>query len=89
MLLNPYLHSKIGSSNKDLIPNTTDIGIGLYVFNSKSKILGGFYIELPDISNNIEKNKTITDQNIRPALQKLSFGIVTRFNLQSFMKFQE
>lgn len=89
MLLNPYLHSKFGSSNKDIIPNTTDIGIGLYAFNSKSKILGGFYIELPDVSNKIEKNKAVTDQNIRPALQKLSFGIVTRFNLQSFMKFQE
>ena len=89
MLINPYLHSKLGSSNKDIIPNATDIGIGLYVFNSKSKILGGFYLELPDVSNKIEKSKVVTDQNIRPAFQKLSFGIVTRLNLQSFTKFQE
>lgn len=88
MLINPYLHAKIGSSDKDLLPNTTDAGLGLYIFNDKSKLLGGVFLELPDINDKIEKSKIATDRNIRPALQKLSFGIVTRFNLQSFMKFQ-
>lgn len=89
MLINPYVHAKTGSSDKDLLPNTTDAGLGIYVFNDKSKLLGGIFVELPDVGDKIEKSKAVTDRNIRPALQKLSFGIVTRFNLQSFIRFQD
>lgn len=88
MLINPYAHFTLNSDNKDLLPNTTNVGLGLYVFNSKSKLLGGLYVELPDVDDKIEKSKVAADRSIRPALQKLSFGIVTRFNFQSFIRFQ-
>jgi hypothetical protein len=88
MLVNPYVHAKTGSTNSDLLPNTTDVGLGLYLFNTKSKLMGGIYVELPDVGNKIENAKAVVDRNIRPALQKLSVGIVTRLNLQSFFQFQ-
>lgn len=89
MLINPYFHAKIGSSNKRLLPNTTDIGMGLYVFNNKSMLLGGIFVELPDVGNNIQKSVFGTAGSTKPALQRLSFGIVTRLNLHSFMKLSD
>lgn len=83
--INPYLRSKLSSSKVDLLPNTTNVGLGLYLFNTKSRLMAGIFVELPDVNNNIEKSKVVSDRNIRPALQKLSFGIVTRFNLETFI----
>lgn len=89
MLINPYLHSTLKSSDEEFITKTTNVGLGLYVLNTKSKLLGGIYVELPDVGNKLEKGKAVGDAGFRPALQKLSFGITTRFNLQSFLRLQD
>lgn len=81
MLLNPYCRGQIFSRKQDLLPNSTNIGCGFYYFKSEGSFLGGLYVELPDIKNNYEKAKPIDEQNLRKPLERITFGIVTKFSI--------
>ncbi|MEJ7767552.1 MAG: hypothetical protein WKF89_07055 [Chitinophagaceae bacterium] len=87
-LLNAYIRGNFFSRNKELLPNTYNIGFGSYLFTKKSKFLGGLYIELPDVDNYYEKSKPAADQNLRAGLKRLTFGIVGKFSLNSFISQQ-
>lgn len=85
LLLNPYLRALVGSSDETLLPNKTNLGLGLYLLPNNGKFLGGIYLELSDVDNNIERRKDADEQNLRPPFGRLSFGVVTKFNLSSIM----
>lgn len=82
LLIDLYCRANVFSRDTAYLKNTTNLGAGFY-FIGRTKFIGGLYIELPDINNNIQKAKPLSEQSIRPPLQKLSFGIVTKFNLSS------
>ncbi|SEJ41610.1 hypothetical protein SAMN04487995_4579 [Dyadobacter koreensis] len=88
VIINPYLRSSLSSSDTAYVKNFTNIGLGVYFLGKKRKFLGGLYVELPDIANNIEKAKPVDDMNLRPPLRRLSFGIVTKFNISSIFNFK-
>lgn len=81
LLINPYIRASIFSRDTNLLPGTTNVGSGFYFL--KGKFLGGLYVELPDIDNNLEKAKPTDEQNLRPASKRLTFGIVTKISLAS------
>jgi hypothetical protein len=83
ILINPYLRASMFSRDKSLLINKANLGIGGYFFKESGKFLGGLYIELPDINNNIEKKKPVDKQNLKPPLKRLSFGIVAKFSLKA------
>ncbi len=84
LLVNPYI--RINSSNdKTLLPTSTNLGAGFYFFQQTGKFLGGFYVELPDANNNFERMKPEADQKIKPAMQRLNFGLVGKLSLSSFL----
>jgi opacity protein-like surface antigen len=83
MLINPYLRGIVFSRDQSLLANKTNLGTGFYFL--QGKFLGGFYVELPDVANNLEKNKPFADQNFKPAYKRLTFGVVTKFNFSSIM----
>lgn len=83
ILINPYLRASMFSRDTSLLINKANLGIGGYFFKESGKFLGGLYIELPDINNNIEKKKPADKQNLRPPLKRLNFGIVTKFSLKA------
>ena len=87
-MLNAYLRGNFFSRNKILLPSSFSIGLGSYFFTKKSKFLGGLYVELPDVKDSFEKSKPVADQNIRPALKRLTFGIVAKFSLNSLISWQ-
>lgn len=87
LLINPYLRASLFSRDTAYIKNVTNLGVGAYFLGKKRKFMGGIYVELPDVSNNREKAKPAIDQNIRPPFKRLSFGIITRFNISSFFNF--
>lgn len=87
ILINPYLRAQLGSNNKDLFKNITTPGLAIHFLGNKGKFLGGLYVELPDINNNIEKAKPPAEQNIRSPYKKLSFGILARLSLGSLLSF--
>lgn len=84
ILINPYFRGNLFSRDTALLPNKINIGTGFYFFQKGSKFLGGFYVELPDINDNEEKKKPADERNIRPAIRKLTFGIIAKFNLSTF-----
>ena len=86
ILINPYLRASMFSRDTSLLINKANLGIGGYFFKESGKFLGGLYIELPDINNNIEKKKPVDKQNFRPPLKRLSFGIVTKFSLKALFE---
>ena len=85
VLLNPYMRASVRSSNTTLLQNTLNLGLGIYFLPNNSKLLGGIYFELPDVNNNSEKAKDRDDQNLRPPLRRLSFGVLTKINLSTIM----
>ena len=85
VLVNPYFRGKFFSREKTLLPNTMNIGCGFYFFKNNGKFMGGFYTELPDINNQLEKAKPIAEQNLRDPLKRLSFGIIGKFSINSIL----
>ena len=81
LLANLYIRGSLFSRNKSILTNYTNIGTGFYFIGKKSKFLSGLYVELPDINNNLEKANPGT--RITSPLKKLTFGIVTKFNISS------
>lgn len=87
-MLNAYLRGNFFSRDKILLPTSYNIGLGSYFFTKKSKFLGGLYVELPDVKDSFEKSKPVADQNIRPALKRLTFGIIAKVSLNSLISWQ-
>jgi hypothetical protein len=87
LLINPYLRANLFSRDTAYLKNVTNIGVGAFFLGKKRKFMGGLYVELPDVSNNREKAKPAEEQNIRPPFKRLSFGIITRFNISSVFNF--
>ncbi|MDE3250367.1 MAG: hypothetical protein KGO82_17020 [Bacteroidota bacterium] len=82
LLIDLYCRANLFSRDTSYLRNTTNLGAGFY-FIGRTKFIGGLYVELPDINNNIQKTKPLSEQSLRSPLQRLSFGIVTKFNLSS------
>jgi len=80
----PYIRIQT-STNTTLLPNTLNLGCGFYFFQQTGKFLGGFYAELPDVNNNYEKMKPTADQQLKGPLQRLTFGLVGKLSLSSFL----
>lgn len=86
VLINPYLRTQLMSRNALVLPNSTNIGLGFYFFKDSGKFLGGFYTELSDVNNNYEKAKPEADRNLRAPLERMTFGIVGKFTLNTILK---
>ncbi len=85
--LNLYLRQTF-SDDKKKLPETTNIGLGVYFFNNiASKFLGGIYVEAPDMNNNIAKNDPEVD--LKPLNKRLTFGLVAKFTFSSIFSYQE
>ncbi|WEK34521.1 MAG: hypothetical protein P0Y53_18700 [Candidatus Pseudobacter hemicellulosilyticus] len=87
-MLNAYLRSNMFSRDEELLPGSFNIGVASYFFTRKSKFLGGLYVELPDVDDSYEKSKPDDKQNIRPAIRRLTFGIVGKFSINSLISWQ-
>lgn len=83
LITNLYFRGNLASRDTAYLKNISSFGVGFYFLGKKSKFLGGLYVELPDIKNNIEKAKPESERNIRKPFKKLTFGITTRFSLGS------
>ncbi|MBX2899826.1 MAG: hypothetical protein KF775_09245 [Cyclobacteriaceae bacterium] len=79
---NFYVRNKI-SADKSVVPTYTNLGLGGYFFNRQNKFLGGIYVELPDVSQSLEKTKP--EPEIRKIEDRLVFGVVARFNFSSII----
>lgn len=89
LITNLYYRASLASKNTDYLKNISNVGLGIYFLGKKSKFIGGLYLELPDIDNNIEKGKPKAEQDIKPPLKKLTFGVVTKFTLSSVFGFND
>lgn len=87
IITNVYYRASMFSRNKDYLPNISSTGLGLYFLGAKAKFIGGLYVELPDLANNLEKSKPVLEQDIRSPLKKLTFGITTKFAIASVFGF--
>jgi hypothetical protein len=79
LALNVYWRSYFNENGDNLPKTTHNVGIGTYFFNPEnSKFVGGIFLELPDIGNTAEEDKLPSER--RNFYQRLSFGIVAKFN---------
>jgi hypothetical protein len=77
---NFYIRHKI-SQNINVMPSYTNVGLGAYFFNKSNKFLGGIYVEAPDFFQDIERTKAEPD--LEEIQNRLTFGLVARFNFAS------
>ena len=87
-LLDAYFRGQFFSRSKDLLPQTYNVGLGGYFYTKKSRLMGGLYIELPDIENYFAKNQSTSAQNTRSSVQRLTFGIVAKYSLNALISHQ-
>ncbi len=81
LALNPYFRYWV-SYDLRKYPDVKDLGLSLFFFKPNTgKFSGGIYVELPDMDNNLAK--LADEPNLRAPKNRLSFGIVTKFNLGS------
>ncbi|MCX6256130.1 MAG: hypothetical protein NTV31_16895 [Bacteroidia bacterium] len=85
LLINPYLSSQLFSRNKEVLPNSTNIGCGFYFFQQTGKFLGGVYLELTDVNQNYENKKSLSEQNLNDPIKRMSFGIVGKMVIGSLL----
>ena len=89
LITNLYYRGALFSRDTSYLKNISSMGFGMYFLGKKSKFLGGLYVELPDINNNIEKSKPESERSIRLPYKKLTFGVVTKFSLSSILGFKD
>jgi len=89
VITNLYYRGSLYSRNTDYLKDYSNLGLGLYFLGAKSKFIGGLYVEVPDLNNNIEKAKPVEEQNIRGPFKKLTFGVVTKFAIASVFGFRD
>lgn len=65
-----YLRWRIPTGVSHSMPNTANVGIGANLFTVKGKHLGGFFIELSDITNELKKESKF--------LNRLTLGIIIK-----------
>lgn len=87
VITNLYYRGTMASRDTALLKNISNLGLSVYFLGNKSKFLGGLYVELPDIDNNIEKTKPESERSIRPPLKKLTFGVIMRVSVNSIFGF--
>ena len=83
VILDFYLRIK-ESNNDKLYPSQTDLGLASSFFKRGGKFLGGIYLELPDVDQNIERNKV--EPEYENWYNRLSFGIYAKFSFNSLSK---
>lgn len=72
------------TNNKEIIPNTTDLGISVSIFKKTGKFLGGLYVELPDLDQNIERMKEEPDYE--DWYNRIQFGIYAKYSFSSLLQ---
>lgn len=82
MLLDLYFRKDFSSDNK-MYPGVATIGLSTSFYKSTGKFSGGFYIELPDITQVAEKIKDEDKQNFRPSYNRISFGVFAAYTFNS------
>lgn len=80
LLINGYA-DLIFSNNDSLYTSTKTIGVSTTAFKTNGKLLGGFYVEIPDLEQNIERRKP--DPNLRPWYNRITFGLYAKYSLQN------
>ncbi len=81
LAINPFFrHSE--SSESDLSPNLSDVGVGTYFFDKKtSKFMAGVYLVAPDLSNNEAEFK---DEEKKSIFNRLNFGVSATYVFNDF-----
>ncbi len=67
-----YFRWRIPIGTGDSFANTMNVGIGGNFFTEKGKHLGGLFLELPDITNELKDNRKL--------LNRLTFGITVKIS---------
>ncbi|WP_196888378.1 hypothetical protein [Aureivirga sp. CE67] len=83
IIIDTYLRVK-ESNNDYLYASHTDLGLASSFFKTGGKFLGGIYLELPDIDQNIERQKV--EPKYENWYNRLSFGLYAKFSFDSLSK---
>lgn len=87
-MVNPYMRGTYNSNDQTVLPNNYSLGMAMYFYGDSSKLLGGFYVELYDVGNNIERQKPEVEQHIKKPYNRLTFGVLAKLNLNSIIAYQ-
>lgn len=89
LIANLYYRGSLYSRNTNYLKDISSVGLGIYFIGAKNKFLGGIYLEIPDLNNNLEKARPIADQNLRGPFKRLTFGVITKFAIASIFGFKD
>jgi hypothetical protein len=73
------------STNQSKMVSQKDVGVSASFFKEKGNFIGGIYLELPDIEQNIEKRKPEDEQKLEDWYKRISFGVYAKFSFSSII----
>jgi|GEM_PF-6380961 len=66
----------LGSRDEDILPNTSDLGVSFSAFKNGGNLIGGIYLEVPDLNQNLEKRKT--EPELESWTNRITVGFYTK-----------
>lgn len=80
VLVDYYVRINASTDNEKL-PSFATVGVSSSFYNAKKgRFIGGVYVEVPDLNQDIERSKPRDQQELEPLYRRLSFGIYTKFS---------
>lgn len=83
-VINPYVIANFAYDDGMKTPNYFNFGIKMYLFKDEGSLIGGFYIEALDVTNQIEKQKD--DPELEPLYKRLTIGLSVSYQLTDIIK---
>lgn len=78
-VINPYFIGNVNYDHNIDLPNHFSVGVSTYLFKNDGSLIGGFYIESFDVTNQIEKQKE--NSELEPLYKRLKIGLSVSYKL--------
>lgn len=79
MLIDLYARHVVSNNNK-IYPSQTTTGVSSSFFKKDGKFIGGLYLELPDVDQNVQRQKDVPVYDFW--YNRLSFGIYVKYSFK-------
>lgn len=73
------------STDEERLVSQSNLGLSTSFFKKQGKFIGGIYLEIPDLEQNIERRKPPEEQELKDWHERLTFGVFAIYSFSTFV----